>query len=149
MDTPQEEDFDRLAGLASRLFDVPIVLISLLAHDRQFFKSHVGFEVCETSREVSFCAHAIMQDDVMVIPDATKDRRFAANPLVLGPPFIRFYAGKPLVTPSGEKIGTVCLIDSKPHSTFTAADQKNLTDVAALVMDRMEMRRLEYIRSVS
>ncbi|MFS6706527.1 GAF domain-containing protein, partial [Staphylococcus aureus] len=110
MDTPPEEDFDRLAGLASRLFDVPIVLVSLLTSDRQFFKARVGFDVCETSREVSFCAHAIIQDDVLVIPDATKDPRFAFNPLVLGPPFIRFYAGKPLVTPTGEKIGTVCLI---------------------------------------
>ncbi len=149
MDTPPEGDFDRLAGLASRLFDVPVVLVSLLGRDRQFFKAHVGFDVCETSREVSFCAHAIVQDEILVIPDATKDRRFAANPLVLGPPFIRFYAGKPLVTPTGAKIGTVCLIDSEPRAGFTAEDRKNLTDVAALIMDRMEMRRLEYIRSMS
>lgn len=149
MDTPPEEDFDRLAGLASRLFDVPIVLVSLLASDRQFFKARVGFDVCETSREVSFCAHAIIQDDVLVIPDATKDPRFAFNPLVLGPPFICFYAGKPLVTPAGEKIGTVCLIDSKPRHAFTVEDRRNLSDIAALVMDRMEMRRLDHIRSVS
>ena len=149
MDTPPEEDIDRLAGLAARLFDVPIVLVSLLASDRQFFKSRIGLDVCETSREVSFCAHAIVQDDILVITDATKDPRFAANPLVLGPPFIRFYAGKPLVTPTGEKIGTVCLIDNKPRDVFTAEDRRNLTDIASLVMDRMEMRRLDYIRSVS
>lgn len=149
MDTPPEEDFDRLAGLASRLFKVPIVLVSLLARDRQFFKAHVGFDLCETSREISFCAHAIMQDDILLIPDALEDPRFSSNPLVLGPPFIRFYAGKPLVTPAGAKIGTVCLIDTQPRKTFTAEDRKNLTDLAALVMDRMEMRRLDYIKSIS
>jgi diguanylate cyclase (GGDEF)-like protein/PAS domain S-box-containing protein len=149
MDTPPEEDFDRLASLASRLFNVPIVLVSLLERDRQFFKAHVGLDVCETSREVSFCAHAIMQDDIMVVPDATQDLRFSRNSLVVGPPFIRFYAGKPLVTPTGAKIGTVCLIDTKPRFTFTADDRKNLTDLAALVMDRMEMRRLDYVKTVS
>jgi diguanylate cyclase (GGDEF)-like protein/PAS domain S-box-containing protein len=149
MDTPSEEDFDRLAGLASRLFNVPIVLVSLLARDRQFFKAHVGFDVCETNREVSFCAHAIVQNDILVIRDAVKDPRFSSNPLVLGPPFIRFYAGKPLATQTGEKIGTVCLIDTKPRKTFTVEDRKNLTDLAALVMDRMETRRLDYIRSIS
>ncbi len=119
MDSPPEEDFDRLVGLAARLFNVPIVLISLLARDRQFFKARVGLDVCETSRDVSFCAHAILQDDILFIPDATKDPRFASNPLVLGPPFIRFYAGKPLAAPKGEKVGTVCLIDSEPHAEFT------------------------------
>ena len=149
MDTPPEEDFDRLAGLASRLFNVPIVLVSLLSQDRQFFKAHVGFDVCETSREVSFCAHAIMQDDILIILDAVKDPRFSSNPLVLGPPFIRFYAGNPLTTQTGEKIGTVCLIDTQPRKTFTAEDRKNLTDLAALVMDRMEMRRLDCVKSLS
>lgn len=149
LDTPPEEDFDRLAGLAAQLFDVPIVLVSLLERDRQFFKAHFGFDLCQTSREISFCAHAIMQDDILLIPDAAKDRRFASNPLVLGPPFIRFYAGKPLASPTGQKIGTICLIDTKPRKNFSAEDRRNLTDVAALVMDRMEARRLEYFRSVS
>lgn len=149
MDSPPEEDFDRLASLASRLFDVPIVLVSLIDRDRQFFKAHVGLDVCETGRDVSFCAHAIMQNDIMVIPDAAKDRRFASNPFVLGPPFIRFYAGKPLATATGEKIGTVCLIDTEPREMFTEEDRRNLSDIAALVMDRMELRRLEYVRTVS
>lgn len=149
MDTAPEDGFDRLASLASRLFDVPIVLISLLDRDRQFFKARVGFDPCETSREVSFCAHAIMQDDIMVIPDATKDPRFASNPLVLGPPFIRFYAGKPLIAPDGSKIGTVCLIDQVPRTEFTQEDRKNLSDLAALVMDRMEMRRLDHVKTIS
>ena len=107
MDTPEEPDFDRRVQLAAALFDVPMVLISLVGHDRQFFKARVGLDVCETSREVSFCTHAILQDDIFVVPDATRDPRFASNPLVLGYPFIRFYAGKPLVTPTGEKVGTV------------------------------------------
>ncbi|MBB4303129.1 diguanylate cyclase (GGDEF)-like protein/PAS domain S-box-containing protein [Rhodobium orientis] len=149
MDTPPEEDFDRLARLASRLFHVPIVLVSLLERDRQFFKTHVGIDVCETSREVSFCAHAIVGDDIFLVPDATKDPRFSSNPLVIGPPFIRFYAGQPLASPTGEKLGTVCLIDTQPRGIFTAEDRKNLTDLAALVMDRMEIRRLEYVRSAS
>ncbi|WP_406625644.1 putative bifunctional diguanylate cyclase/phosphodiesterase [Acidovorax sp. SDU_ACID1] len=149
IDTPPEQDIDRLAGLASRIFDVPIVLVSLMERDRQFFKSHIGFDLCETSREIAFCAHAIMQDEILVVLDAAKDPRFSANPLVLGAPFIRFYAGKPLVTSSGEKIGTVCLIDAKVHTEFSAEDKRNLTDIAALVMDRMELRRIEHLRTVS
>lgn len=149
MDTPPEEDFDRLVGLASRLFNVPTVLISLLERERQFFKARVGFEPCETSRDVSFCAHAIMHDDIMVVLDATRDSRFSTNPLVIGLPFIRFYAGKPLVTTKGTKLGTLCLIDTEPRIEFSAADRKNLTDLAFLVMDRMEMRRLDHAKAVS
>jgi len=149
LDTLPEENFDRLAGLAARLFNVPIVLVSLVASDRQFFKAQIGFCATETSREISFCAHTIMQDEILIILDAVKDPRFATNPLVLGAPFIRFYAGKPLVTPTGEKIGTVCLIDSQPHEAFSQSDRQNLTDITALVMERMEMRRLESLRSAS
>lgn len=149
MDTPPEADLDRLAALASRLFSVPIVLVSLLDRDRQFFKTRVGLDVCETSRDVSFCAHAIVHDDILFIPDAIRDPRFCANPLVLGPPFIRFYAGKPLSTPTGEKIGTICLIDTKPRDVFTAEDRENLDDLADLVMDRMEIRRLNHVRQAS
>ncbi|WP_372500929.1 EAL domain-containing protein (plasmid) [Tistrella mobilis] len=146
VDTPPEEEFDRLVGLASRLFDVPIVLVSLVAGDRQFFKARLGLDVCETGRDVSFCAHAILADEVFVVPDARQDPRFQANDLVLGPPFIRFYAGKPLITPSGRRIGTVCLIDSRPRDDFSAADRHTLTDIAGLVMERMEIRRLIHAR---
>nr|WP_274604547.1 EAL domain-containing protein [Pseudomonas typographi] len=121
----------------------------MVGRDRQFFKARIGLDICETSREVSFCAHAIVQDDILFVPDALKDPRFCANPLVLGPPFIRFYAGKPLVTPNGQKLGTVCLIDSEPRATFSAENHRNLSDLAELVMDRMEMRRLEYVKTVS
>ncbi len=149
MDSSAEEDFDRLVALASRLLDVPIGLISLIGSERQFFKAGIGIDTCETSRESSFCSHAIMQDDILLVPDATRDPRFVANPAVLGPPFVRFYAGKPLITPSGERIGVVCLIDSVPRPEFTENDRTNLIDPAALVMDRMEMWRLEHIRSIS
>ncbi|MGQ7864021.1 putative bifunctional diguanylate cyclase/phosphodiesterase [Pseudomonas sp. 32A] len=148
-DTPQSGDFDRLARLASSLFNVPIVLISLVGRDRQFIKARVGIDICETSREVSFCAHAILQDDILFVPDALNDPRFSSNPLVLGPPFIRFYAGKPLVTSNGHSLGTICLIDSEPRMTFGEEDRKNISDLAELVMDRMEMRRLEYAKTVS
>ncbi|MBD8556107.1 EAL domain-containing protein [Rhizobium sp. CFBP 8762] len=149
MDTPPEIEFERLAELASRLFKVPIVLISLIERDRQFFKSHVGFEPCGTSRDISFCAHAIMQDDVMIVPDAMADPRFQSNPLVLGPPYIRFYAGQPLTMPGGANIGTVCLIDSEPRFFFSEDDRQHLKEVAALVIDRMEMRRLDFARTIS
>lgn len=149
MDTPAELDFDRLAGLGAKLFDVPTVLISLIAEDRQYFKARVGFDPCETSREISFCAHAIMQNDILFVPDALEDPRFNRNPLVVGPPFIRFYAGKTLVSATGAHIGTVCLIDSKPRQSFNDVERKNLRDLAALVMDRMEMRRLDFARTIS
>lgn len=149
MDTPPEQEFDRLAELGARLFDVPTVLISLIAEDKQFFKARVGFDPCETSREISFCTYAIMQDDILFVPDALEDIRFNRNPLVVGPPHIRFYAGKPLVTAAGARIGTICLIDSQPREAFTPQDRKNLADLAALVMDRMEMRRLDFARTIS
>lgn len=147
--TPPEAEFDRLARLAARLFQVPIALVSLVDRDHQFFKAVVGLDVCETSREVSFCAHAILSDDILFVPDATKDPRFCGNPLVLGPPFIRFYAGKPLVAPNGARLGTLCLIDNKPRPVFPEQDRKHLSDLAALVMERMELRRLDHARTVS
>lgn len=149
LDTEEDEGFDRLARLAARLFDVPIVLISLIGSAHQHFKSHVGVEMCETSRDVSFCAHAIMGDDIFLVPDAHQDSRFMSNPLVTGSPFIRFYAGKPLVAPDGSKIGTVCLIDHKARAHFSDRDRENLTDVAALVMDRMESFRRNRVKDAS
>lgn len=149
LDTSPTEGFDRLTRLAARIFNVPIVLISLVARDRQFFKSRVGIEVCETSREVSFCAHAIAQEDILLVPDSLNDPRFSSNPLVLGEPFIRFYAGKTLVAPGGSKLGTLCLIDNKPRFDFSEEDRKSLSDLADLVMDQMESRRLEHGKNIS
>jgi diguanylate cyclase (GGDEF)-like protein/PAS domain S-box-containing protein len=144
-----EPGFDRLVQLASHVFNVPISLVSLVEAEHQLFAARVGLDVCETARDVSFCAHAIKGDDIMVVPDATKDPRFEHNPLVTGEPFIRFYAGAPLRAPSGHKVGTLCLIDSKPRESFGATDQRNLRDLAALVLDKLELRRLELGRRAS
>jgi diguanylate cyclase (GGDEF)-like protein len=131
LDTPAEERLDRFTRLAKRLFGVPIVLISLVDEDRQWFKSSQGLNVCETSRDVSFCAHAILRDEIMVVPDALLDERFHDNPLVTGDPKIRFYAGCPLTVPNGSKIGTLCLIDAKPRA-IDLADLALLRDLAYL-----------------
>ncbi|CAB3746816.1 diguanylate cyclase [Burkholderia sp. MSh2] len=116
LDTPPEERFDRLTRLARRLFDVPIALVSLVDEDRQWFKSHAGLDVAQTSRDASFCAHALLEGHTMVIQDALNDDRFHDNPLVTGAPGIRFYAGRPLAAPNGAPIGTLCLIDTRPRS---------------------------------
>jgi GAF domain-containing protein len=116
LDTPPEERFDRITQFARFEFDVSIVVISLVDEERQWFKSIVGLDACSTSRDIAFCAHAILQDNIMVVEDALKDERFFDNPLVIGEPYIRFYAGAPLTLPTGEKIGTLCLIDQKPNS---------------------------------
>ncbi len=144
-----EPGFERLVQLAANVFDVPIALVSLVEAERQVFAARVGLDVCETSRDVSFCAHAIRGDDIMVVPDATKDPRFRENPLVTGEPHIRFYAGAPLRAPSGDKIGTLCIIDTKSHAAFSAAEHRNLGDLAALVLDKLELRRLELARRES
>lgn len=132
LDTAPEERFDRITRLAARFFGVPIALISLVDHDRQWFKSRSGLQVAQTSREVSFCGHAILQDETLVVPDALADDRFADNPLVLSEPRLRFYAGHPIVAPDGSAIGTLCLIDHAPRF-FGAAQIKALRDMAALV----------------
>ena len=124
LDTPAEERFDRLTRLARRLFDVPMALVSLIDENRQWFKSCAGLGAQETSRDVSFCGHAILQDDVFMIPDARADARFHDNPLVTGDPGIRFYAGQPLTVPNGMKLGTLCLIDTRPRELD--ADQRGL-----------------------
>jgi len=115
LDTAPEERFDRLTRLAKRLFEVPTVLISLVDANRQWFKSRVGMKATETPRRISFCAHAILGEDLFLIPDAQRDPRFADNPLVTGEPFIRFYAGQPLRASDGTKLGTLCLIDQRPR----------------------------------
>jgi GAF domain-containing protein len=128
---------------------VPVALVSLVEAERQLFAARVGIDVCETSREVSFCAHAIKRDDIMVVPDATKDARFQNNPLVTDEPHIRFYAGAPLRAPSGAAIGTLCVIDTKPRELFDESDRRNLRDLAALVIDKLELRRLALARQTS
>ncbi|AZC18818.1 MULTISPECIES: sensor domain-containing diguanylate cyclase [Pseudomonas] len=115
LDTPPEERFDRLTRLAKRLFNVPIALVSLVDGDRQWFKSCAGLDASETPRDISFCGHAILGDQILTVCDAEQDVRFHDNPLVVGDPGIRFYAGCPLTVANGSKLGTLCLIDVKPR----------------------------------
>ena len=141
LDSPAEARFDRLTRLAQRIFDVPIALISLVDDNRQWFKSHAGLATSETPREISFCGHAILSDDAFIIEDATKDKRFADNPLVPNNPFIRFYAGRPLRHVDGSKLGTLCLIDPTPR-TFSDDDIGALNDLAGLVESELAATHL-------
>lgn len=131
LDTAPEERFDRLTRLAKRLFGVPIALISLVDDKRQWFKSVQGLGVRETSREISFCGHAILGDSLFLVANAQEDERFADNPLVTGDPSIRFYAGFPLAVPNGSRLGTLCLIDREPR-VLTVEDQELLEDLARM-----------------
>ncbi len=115
LDTAPEERFDRVTRLAKQVFATEIALVSLVDADRQWFKSRQGLDALETPRDISFCGHAINDDRIMVVNDATEDERFCDNPLVCGNPNIRFYAGYPLAAPDGSRIGTLCVIDNKPR----------------------------------
>jgi GAF domain-containing protein len=128
LDTPPEERFDRIAEFAAREFDAPIALISLIDENRQWFKAKVGIDVCETSRDLAFCAHALLSTEPLIIPDTLKDERFHDNPLVTGSPYIRFYTGAPLVLPSGTIAGTLCIIDTQPREL----DETDLAILATL-----------------
>lgn len=140
MDTRAESAFDQLAVLASQICQTPIALVSLVDHDRQWFKARVGLDVSETSRDLAFCAHAILHEDIFEIPDALNDYRFADSPLVTGSPNIRFYAGMPLINQDGYSLGTLCTIDTKPK-TLTA-DQKNaLKILSQQTVAQLELRR--------
>ncbi|MFI4986367.1 MAG: EAL domain-containing protein [Alphaproteobacteria bacterium] len=141
LDTPPEPAFDEIAKLAAKLLKTPIALVSLVDAGRQWFKSVVGLQVRETSREDAFCAHAIHHDEIMVVGDATKDERFSTNPLVLGSPNIRFYAGAPLVTSDGLGLGTVCVIDSRPRAALSPAETDTLKSLAAITVGLIEARR--------
>ena len=141
LDTSPEEGFDRITRIASRLLGTPIALVSVIDERRQWFKSRVGFDMPETPRSAAFCDHAIRSPDVMVVPDATTDDRFRANPMVTGEPHIRFYAGAPLRTGDGHNLGTLCVIDRNARE-FSADQKRLLQDLANLVMDKMELRLL-------
>ncbi|MBV8260687.1 MAG: PAS domain S-box protein [Paraburkholderia sp.] len=140
LDSDPEEAFDRIARLAAFAFAVPIVLISLVDQDRQWFKSHYGLAASETPRSMSFCAHAVLSKRMLVVEDALDDERFLDNPLVTCAPNIRFYAGSPLRLPDAQVVGTLCLIDSKPRS-FDAREAAMLADFAQLVERELELRQ--------
>jgi len=140
LDSVPEGVFDDLTELAARICEAPIALISLVDENRQWFKSKVGLTISETSRDISFCARAIQQDGLFIIPDATKDARFANNPLVTSDPKIRFYAGAPLITPDGHAIGTLCVIDKVPRE-LRNEQQQALLVLARHVMTQLELRR--------
>lgn len=138
LDTIAEERFDRLTRIAKRLFGVQVALVSLVDENRQWFKSCIGLDVRETPRAISFCGHAILGDSPFVIPDALDDPRFADNPMVTGAPYIRFYAGCPLRGPDRRKLGTLCIVDSRPRE-FDHEDIAMLVDLAALVESEFEV----------
>jgi diguanylate cyclase (GGDEF)-like protein/PAS domain S-box-containing protein len=136
LDTPCEDRFDRLTRLAAATFRVPIALVSLVDRERQWFKSRVGLEVCETPRSIAFSSHAIALDDMLVVPDTLQDERFQDHPHVTGAPAIRFYAGQPLHSLDGQPLGTLCIIDTAPRA-FGDADRRLLCDLARLVEDEL------------
>ncbi|MDP9107666.1 MAG: PAS domain S-box protein [Pseudomonadota bacterium] len=158
LDTPPERRFDRITQMAREVLRVPIALITLIDHDRQFFKSKQGLDSTEISREISFCAHAILQDDIFVVENATDDARFADNPLVTGPPHLRFYAGRPLLSSEGKKVGTLCILDyvarqlgeedrNRLHSLAAWAEREvNLYAADADALQRLENKlRLAHV----
>lgn len=139
LDTPVEERFDRHARIAAAALDAPIALVTLIDGDRQWYKSHIGFDFSETSRDVGFCSHAILEDDPLVVNDALQDDRFADNPVVVGDPHVRFYAGIPLHAADGARVGAFCIVDHKPRR-LSVAQLRMLKDIARLVEEELEPR---------
>ncbi len=143
LDTSPEQAFNDLAEIAAEICETPIALISLVDKQRQWFKARVGIDASETPRDISFCAHAVANQSMLMVPDATQDRRFCDNPLVLKDPKIRFYAGIPLITLDNWHLGTLCVIDRKPRQ-LTAQQQKQLERLSRLVINQLESRLSEH-----
>ena len=141
LDTPAEEAFDRLTRLAALIFDVPISVLSLVDSSRQWFKSSVGLSIAETSREISFCGHAILNSEPLVVPETRSDPRFARNPLVTGDPGVRFYAGAPLDLGQDRRIGVLCLVDRRPRE-FGPRQLETLGLLAEQALDALRLRSM-------
>jgi len=140
LDTVPEAIFDDLAELAGASWQAPMAMISLVDESRQWFKARVGMDAQETTREISFCAHAILQPSLFIVPDAAQDVRFQDNPLVTGPSHIRFYAGAPLISPDGYPLGTLCVLDKVPRE-LNPDQMKALRLLAHLAVGQLELRR--------
>ncbi len=140
LDTPAEVAFDRITTLAARLFKMPTVLISLVDESRAWFKSSIGFGASEVRRDDTICSFAVLSDEPLIVPDTRLDDRFSCNPFVQCEPGMRFYAGAPLVDRDGFNLGTLCLLDTLPHEALTAEEEATLVDLAAMVVDELELR---------
>src|ERR1700761_5212379 len=142
LDTPPERGFDDIVDLASTICETPVSLVSLVSHDRQWFKARVGFDECQTDLNSSVCAHALIEPDLLVVPDLTQDARTKENPLVRGAPYIRFYAGAPLRTTDGDVVGSLCVIDTKARpGGLTGSQSKALRNLGRQVVGQLELRK--------
>lgn len=139
LDTSAEDEFDDIVKLASRICNAPVSLISLVDTERQWFKAKLGLDVDETPRDISFCSHGILNNNLFIVPDATKDKRFADNPMVTGTDGIRFYAGVPLTSQDGNNLGMLCVKDTVPRN-LTNEQQEALKILAKQVIQQMELR---------
>ncbi len=140
LDTPPEPNFDRITRLAAAIFEQPVCTLSLADAERHWFKSRYGVSATEMPRKMSFCDVTIHGDDVFVVPDAVRDSRFTMAPVVAGPPHFRFYAGAPLISPDGQRIGALCVLDIKPRTDFDQNRRAILADLSRTVVELLEAR---------
>ena len=143
LDTPPEERFDQLTRCATKIFHVPISTLTLIDAQREWFKSCQGLSNTEGDRAISFCGHALVEDEILVIPDTTKDKRFADNPMVIGEPYIRFYAGVRIVSADGARMGVFCIKDTKPQE-FSQDDREILEGLAKWAELEINLRNLNF-----
>ncbi len=141
LDTPTEAAFDAIAFEAARALHVPSAIVSFIDEDRQWYKAKVGVDAAFVPRGISFCTHVIDSDDVTVVPDATLDPRFADNPFVVNPPYVRFYAAAPIKALNRQRLGTICVFDKTPRAGTTDRERRHLSALAARTVELLEQRR--------